>query len=249
VANSPGGPALVGQSTLGALWEVAGQWLLSVMATLVLAYALLVSLEQREVETSLDGRLRTVLEQAGDRVEVSLSLGIELSAIPDGQDLVERLSASENDIALDIFDASGLFVASTDRASVGRPVPPEWVAAARAGERTIRVGARRVIFVPLEGSFGDNVGYIAAGYSPPKVAASGYWRLLLVAGAVFGALFLYAYYEVRRMRRPLHAVASAMAGEGGADLLPGGVSQGLSHLLRTEKAVADASERLAADQR
>jgi hypothetical protein len=232
--------------TFGLALEVAGQFTAVIVGLLIIGMIMLGVLARIETMSATEARLRTLIEQAGDRIEASLSLGIGLEDTSETQAAVERLAATEPKFTtLDIFDANGVFVASTDRASILRPAPAEWVATARANNKSLALpqGARLII-VPLEGAFGDVAGYLVASFSQPTPLAPDWRRFAVVVGVVVGILGALIYAEVANFRQPVEATLVAMAGGEVSSKVPQSARDAIDHLAKSDERVSQAMRDL-----
>jgi hypothetical protein len=230
-----------------ATWEVAAKWIATMLLTLAVGHAALRTMETEERRSVFDGKIRTTLEQIGDRLEVRLGLGLDLADIAEAQPLLEQTLARERGLAtLDIMDASGMFTASTDRASVRRTAPQEWVESARKGLRATTTGDDRVLFVSLEGSYGERVGAIVATYRLPESAEVPLSNLLVCSSLLVVGLWLVARHFVTQLRRSVVASHIAMLTGKDSPDVPPQIRAAIATLAEAEASVGSAGRQLEA---
>jgi len=178
-AFSPGEtPAQAGAGTPGfaALWELAGLWLLIVLAGVLLIAFLLLNIRTQEEQGIQRARISLTLAGLQETIEGDLALGLDLPDHRAVQPKLEKaLAADARLYAIDVVDRSGMALFSTDRGTVGEPLDARMAQAAEAGARgnrswTALVGNEAVTGLPLHNAFGEVVGHISTSYAAPAPA-------------------------------------------------------------------------------
>lgn len=202
--------------SFGAILEAAGPWWLVATAGMLVLLAALASVQRLEGQRLQDARLELTLQEVRERLEADLAIGFELGASSRAQPLLEdTLARDPSLLAVEVFDAGGVSLFSTDRGAIGEPVPPAWRAAvaqaghgdATAGRWSVQGDDDTTLGLPIRGAFGEGAGHVSATalrVPPPP-------RLALVAAAVaaWAALSLLALALVRRaLARSLPDAAS-----------------------------------------
>lgn len=160
---------------LAAWWEIAGLWLLVVLAGVVLIASLLLDARAQEEASTQRERLSLTLAELQESIEGDLALGFDLPDHHGLQPRLERALASDAQLyAIDVIDRRGTALFSTDRGAVGEASQPRVARAADAGAQQDRIwtaalGSESVMGLPLHGAFGDVVGHISATYATPPV--------------------------------------------------------------------------------
>lgn len=163
-------------------------------------------------------------------VQTSLGLGMgfsELGALPD---LMQREKAADKLITgIDVFDAAGKTLYSTDQDRVGKPAPERWVARAtgKGDEWQAEDEREFVAGISLKNNFDLTVGYLALRYTrdhvDANVAKMG-WRLLLIGAITFACASAFAALILglilRRYERDMQAIGDRIAGNGRAEDVP-----------------------------
>lgn len=117
----------------------------------------------------LDARYRLVVSDIVATIDTSLDLGVDLADMQSLQPLLDR--TIETDPALlyvEVLDAEGIVLLSSDSSNIGLPAPHAWLSAtrnAREGAWQRREGDAVVLGQPVVASFGAVVGTVALGYS------------------------------------------------------------------------------------
>lgn len=196
-------------------------------------------------------------------IQSALSLGMQFGDIGTLPATLERERATDDLIqSIDIFDASGKLLYSTDRLRNGRPVPASWVETARkAGSEDWFVddGDDSAAGMAIENNFGVGVGQVALRYSRERLAQEEYAvarQIALSSLVVFvlaSALSSAALLAVmRRLGRDVSLVEAAMRGGDGsratAQALRGPFGGALRRFIdttrRAEREVVDLRARL-----
>lgn len=105
---------------------------------LLLALALLVAFgsgwvlwqtqQDQTIESLRAGRFRFGLNRVRNALESGLNLGIPATELPGAQALIDQVRAEEQDIlSIDVFDAQGRVLLSTDISGVRERVPTQWL--------------------------------------------------------------------------------------------------------------------------
>ena len=153
-------------------------------------------------------------------VQASLQVGMQFNEIGTLPQLLQREQASDRLIrGIDMFDASGLIVYSSDRARVGQKVPEGWVRTAERSKQTewsTEATDDYVAGISVKNAFDLTVGFLALRYSREEVdrAAVTAGREILAASltafagvAVLAPLALIVV--IRRFERDLRTLEAA----------------------------------------
>lgn len=160
-----------GRSFIGPLLEAGGLWLLIVLGGILLIAGLLDHWRQQELQGIERAQLELTLREIQDELEADLSLGRDLQSNPRIQGLLERQLAKDAQLhSLDVLGPDGRALYSTDRGSVGEPLPPGVQAAARQGAAQRRPWHAQIASVPVMGvdlrsAFGETAGHVSATYA------------------------------------------------------------------------------------
>ncbi len=153
-------------------------------------------------------------------VQASLQLGMQFAELSQLPQLMQREKSSDRLIrGIDVFDASGQVIYSTDRARVGQRVPVTWTYAAERS-KTTEWGAEAtdeyVAGISVKNAFDLTVGFLALRYSRDEVeraAATAGREILLAAVASFLGIAIVAplalIVVIRRFERDLRTLEHA----------------------------------------
>lgn len=174
----------------------------------------------------LTERLVVTGRSVENSIQSSLALGLQFAEIGTLPGMLDRERATDNLIlGIDIFDVDGKMLYSTDRLRAQRPVPGEWIAAAKAaGNADWRAesGREGAAGIALQNNFDLKIGYLALRYSVERVqqeasavaaelAATA--LAIFIGAATFSSLALLSV--MRRLDRNVQAVENALRhGEG-----------------------------------
>lgn len=159
-----------------ALWEIAGLWLLIVLAGVLLIAFLLLNIRAQEEQSIHRARLSLTLAGLQETIEGDLALGLDLPDHRGIQPKLEKALAGDQQLhAIDVVDRIGIALFSTDRGTIGEPLHARVAQAAEAGARgnhtwTALVGNEAVMGLPLRNAFGEVVGHISTNYAAPASA-------------------------------------------------------------------------------
>ncbi len=153
-------------------------------------------------------------------VQASLQLGMQFSELSQLPQLMAREKTSDRLVrGIDVFDASGQVLYSTDRARVGQKVPASWTLSAERSKSTEWATEEIDEFVAgisLKNAFDLTVGYLALRYSRDEVeraaATAGREILLAAIGSFLGIAIvapLALIVVIRRFERDLRTLESA----------------------------------------
>lgn len=165
--------------SFAALWELAGLWLLIVLAGVLLIAFLLLNIRTQEEQGTQRARLSLTLAGLQESIEGDLALGLDL---PDHRAVPSRLEkalASDQQLhAIDVVDRAGIALFSTDRGAIGEPLHARVAQAAEAGARgdhmwVAQVGTEAMMGLPLHNAFGEVVGHISTSYAASAPALLG----------------------------------------------------------------------------
>jgi hypothetical protein len=187
-------------------------------------------------------------------IQSSLALGLNFNELATLPALMERERLADKLIAgIDVFDAQGKVLYSTDAPRVGSKVPAAWASAAAApnkdNEWQVAEPDQLVAGIALQNNFNLTVGYLAMRYAREYVDSNVRemgMHLLAVGAAVFAAavalvsLLLTAF--LRRYERDMRAIEARLAGSGEAAAVPAAFAPALEEL---REAMGDAEAGLA----
>lgn len=160
----------------GPLLEAGGLWLLIVLSGVLLIAGLLDHWRQQELQAIERAQLELTLLEVQGELEADLSLGRELQHNPRIPGLLRaRLQNDTQLYSLEVLDADGRALFSTDRGTVGEPLPPEVQEAARQGAALHRpwnasIGSTPVMGIELRTPFGETAGHASATYASRAAA-------------------------------------------------------------------------------
>lgn len=158
----------------------------------------------------VNGRLIVIGKSIENSIQASVALGIAFEDLGTLTALMERERAADGLIAeINVFDAEGKPLYTTDPARAGHNVPASWLVAARhAGEAdwAVEAGADSAVGMSIKNSFGLTLGYLALRYSRGMIDAAAHTvaqRLALSALAAFAGAALLASLALIVAMRPL----------------------------------------------
>lgn len=121
-------------------------------------------------------RLLVTGRSIDNSIQSSLALGLQFSDIGTLPGTMQRERATDDLIlSIDIFDADGRMLYSTDSLRMQRPVPPHWIEAAhRASDRGwfSEHNDESAAGMKIENNFGLTMGHLVLRYSNEKVQES-----------------------------------------------------------------------------
>jgi len=164
-------------------------------------------------------------------VQTSLGLGMSFSELGALPDLMEREKAADKLITgIDVFDAAGKTLYSTEAARVGKPAPARWVSSAtniKGREWQGEDADEFVAGIALKNNFDLTVGYLALRYTRDHVEANVAkmgWKLLMIGVITFlcasALAALVLIMVLRRYERDMQAIEDRIAGKGKAEHIP-----------------------------
>lgn len=169
----------------------------------------------------IHARLIVIGKSIESSIQSSLALGLSFADLGMLPDLMER-ERGANDLirGIEVFDASGSTLYSTDSLRAGRRVPQPWLSAVRRaddGSWSVEHGAESAVGISIKNSFGMTVGYLALRYSSLKIDQSAQVvarELAVIAIAVFaGAAALASLAMIvvmRQLDQQLRSVEAAL---------------------------------------
>jgi len=225
--------------------------LLTLTLTLTAAvFAWLSALEQRGTILR-ESRFEFSLNNVKSSLELGLELGLPLHDLPGAQELIERNRMQEPVIlSIDIFDANGHIVFTTETAGVGANLPQAWMAPCLSRERSnwsSQDDAGNVLCGSVMNGYDQVAGGVVLRYRlPNRASAFGvlgrYWAPALSALLVLAGLgSLAGWLVLRHTERLLDRQTEAITGHGAAldiDTLAGPLAAGLTTLERLEHELA-----------
>ncbi|MDR6739179.1 HAMP domain-containing protein [Herbaspirillum sp. 1173] len=200
--------------------------------------ASLSALEQRGAKLR-EGRFEFSLNTIRSGIEAGLQVGLLLPDLPGAQQLIEQTRSRERVIlSIDIFDAQGHIVFTTDNGGVGAVIPATWRQPCLAHSRENWSGQDdegRLVCGAVINGFDQVTGGVALRYRLSDRAGTfgqlgsfGWLALVWTAAlGVVGALF--GWLILRPVERRLHRQSDALAGlrDGRNDTLTGPVAGAL----------------------
>jgi hypothetical protein len=109
-------------------------------------------------------------------IQSSLELGLQFADIGTLPGTMEReRSTDEMILSIDVFDADGKLLYSTDRLRATRPVPATWLTAARQANGAdwfVKDGTESAASNAIKNNFGVLVGHVALRYSEEQLRAT-----------------------------------------------------------------------------
>jgi hypothetical protein len=153
-------------------------------------------------------------------IQASLQLGLQFTELSALTQVMQSEKSSDRLVrGIDVFDASGQVLYSTDRGRVGTKVPESWNLAAersKTTEWTAEATDDFVAGISLKNSFDLTVGFLALRYSRDEVeraATSARREILLTAFAAFLGIAIVAplalVVVIRRFERDLRTLEAA----------------------------------------
>lgn len=181
------------------LIEAGGLWLLILLIGTTLIVGVVDQWRVQELQGIERAQLGLTLREVQDRLEADLALGMELPHNPRIQNLLQRQLEKDPQLyTLEVLAADGRALFSTDRTSVGEPLPADALAAARQGAAQHRPWHTQIASTPVMGlglrnAFGETAGHVSATYASHAVGymASRVFTLemqLTVLAVVLGGL-------------------------------------------------------------
>lgn len=167
------------------------------------------------------GRLIVIGKQIENSIQASMALGIAFDDLGTLTGLMKRERTADGLIAeINVFDADGKPLYSTDQMRMAEAVPASWLNAARRsrdGEWRVQDGGDSAVGMSIKNSFGLTLGYLALRYSRDRIdrAAHAVGKQLALAGLIVfaGAAVLASLalvFAMRPLRRDIRLVESAL---------------------------------------
>lgn len=172
----------------------------------------------------IEQRLSFTGKSIENSIQSSLSLGLQFADLTTLPAMLEReRDTDELIIGIDIFDAEGRPLYSTDRLRGTRPAPAAWVQAARksAGKGwMVQAKDESAVGIALQNNFGLTIGHLALRYSEEQVRANARAVARELALNSLGIFLLSATLAaaallavMRRLGHDMLAVEAAMGGD------------------------------------
>lgn len=124
----------------------------------------------------IEQRLTFTGKSIESSIQSSLSLGLQFGDLATLPAMLERERATDELIlGIDVFDAEGKPLYSTDRMRTNRPAPAAWVAAARKSgnhDWVVHSDEESAVGIALQNNFGLTIGHLALRYSEERVRAA-----------------------------------------------------------------------------
>jgi len=214
---------------------LTGRIIITVVAVLLCAVGLTSLLGYNKYKLALanivEGRFRFVLGDIKNTLDVSVNLGVALADLRNLQELLDREKTADDQIQLiEVFDADGTVVFSTDRSNVGQVLPEDWVQLAfltTTEAWKLHEEDGHVIGLTLISSFGAPLGGVIVSYShaaiDQKLAQIGLDLGQITVGVIagYGIVLVFGLIIVLgRPRRQLESMRQSI----GQFLVPGGVA-------------------------
>lgn len=158
----------------------------------------------------LTDRLVVTGRSVENSIQSSLALGLQFAEIGTLPGMLDRERATDDLIlGIDIFDTEGRMLYSTDRLRATRPVPPAWVAAAKAAGNAdwrAEAGKEAAAGIGIKNNFNLTIGYMALRYSVDRVredANAVATELAAVALAIFAGAATFSSLALLGVMRSL----------------------------------------------
>lgn len=172
------------------------------------------------ISNILKSRVLLVGQGIEGSVQASLQLGLQFAELSQLPALLQREKSSDRLIrGIDVFDAGGQILYSTERSRVGTRVPEAWTDAtqtAKANEWAAEEAGEFVAGIAVKNAFNLAVGNVGMRYSRDEVdraaAAAGREILLAALGSFLGICIiapLLLIAVIRRFERDLKALDTA----------------------------------------
>lgn len=159
--------------SLGAIFEIAGLWWLTLCAGVLLIAALLLQVYGREVENIQRSSVSLTVAELQESIETDIALGLELAENRSIQSHLEAALVSDANLhAIDVVNKNGVALFSTDRGAIGETWQQDVARAAEDGARrnrqwSARISAEAVTGLVLHNAFGEVIGHVSATYAAP----------------------------------------------------------------------------------
>lgn len=202
-------------------------------AVVVVATAAVIALiGHYRYQRDLEGHLRYMLGNIAAEVETRLAFGLSLRSLRDIQTWLERTKALDpNIVSVEIHDRTMITRFSTDRGTVGTPLPDDWQATIeRSGDGTWSLGAEDTLFVgvPILNPFGQRTGGVVMTFSTVETDATLDSTMLRLVAASLALLISFwllgaflAVVLLRGPRRRMEAARRSLAALGRDPDAPG----------------------------
>lgn len=201
------------------------------------------------VERIVRDRVLLVANGIDTSVQSALALGIGIGELRTLTPLIERELAADRILqSITVFDPAGTVLYDTNRADVGRTVPPDWLRAAvpAKGEWFIDAPGGFVVGIALRNSFDLTVAYLAIRTVRDAVDGSvgAMGRVIALAGtaafvAVAALVCIVLAVLLRRFERDMRALEAALSGREAADGAVPGAFTGVAAELRSAVLAAE----------
>jgi hypothetical protein len=166
-------------------------------------------------------RLTFTGKQIENSIQASIALGLQFSELGTMPGTLARLRATDDLIqGIDIFDADGRTLYSTDQLRTDRPVPSSWLAeAGRSGNAdwVVRDSRDSAVGQAIQSQYGATVGHVAMRFANERLqdnARSVAQTLAIYSLVVFGVAALLASlatsFVLRRLDRDASRLEAAL---------------------------------------
>lgn len=208
-------------------------------------------LEQRGASLR-EGRFEFSLNTIKRNLESGLQVGLQLPEQSGTQQLIEQVRAQERVIlSVDIFDADGHIIFTTDGGGVGANIPATWRSACLAHTRSnwsAQDEEGRLLCGSVITGFDQVAGGVALRYRLPDRAGtlnllSRFWGLILAwAGGLALVSGMFGWLMLRPLEQRLQQQAAALGGEGEArnDTLSGPLADAIERSRSIDRNLAGA---------
>jgi hypothetical protein len=155
-----------------------------------------------------------------DSIQASLMVGIQFNEIGTLGEMLRREQTSDPLLrGIDVFDASGQVIYSSERARIGQKVPDSWIRAAersKNSEWTAEAPQDYIAGISVKNSFDLTVGFLALRYARSEVdraAAKAGAEILAASLTAFAGVAVFAplalIVVIRRFERDLRSLEAA----------------------------------------
>jgi hypothetical protein len=170
-----------------------------------------------------EGRFEFSVNTIKGNLESGLQVGLQLPEQTGTQQLIEQARAQERVIlSVDIFDAQGRIIFTTDGGGIGANIPAAWRLPCLSTNRSnwsTQDDEGRLLCGAVISGFGEVAGGVAMRYRIADRAGtfaqlSGFWALALAwAGGLALVGMLFGWLLIRPLERRLQQQSAAMSGE------------------------------------
>lgn len=149
--------------------------MLAASAVVVATVTVIAIVGHYRYQRDLEGHLKYMLGNIAAEVETRLAFGLSLRSLRDIQGWLERTKALDpNIVSVEIHDRGLITRFSTDRGTVGTPIPADWSATMERGESVWSLDGEDtlIVGVPILSPFGRRTGGVVMAFSTVETDAT-----------------------------------------------------------------------------